>query len=216
MSAALAKIPMLDPNGPAGCALASLSSSQRSFLENLPKVELHAHLNGCIPLPCLQALAREFDPGDNLDIADSIRKTLSVLASGAAFDNIRDWFGLFPAIYALTSTPAAVQKATEAVLESFLGSKNGLPPQCSYIELRTTPRATPHMTRRQYLLTVLNEVLKRENAALIVSIDRRMDVDTAKECVELAIALKDQGLPVVCTLFLLHDPWFDFSISGRH
>lgn len=198
---------MLDPNTPAGRALVSLSTSQRSFLANLPKVELHAHLNGCIPLSCLEALAREFDPSDNFDIVDSIQETISLLASGPAFDDIRDWFGLFPAIYALTSTPAAIQKATKAVLNFFLDPNDGAPPQCSYIELRTTPRATPHMTRLQYLSTVLNEVSRRDNAALIVSVDRRMGLDVAKECVELAIALRDQGLPVVCYVhFPPHDP----------
>ena len=202
---------MLDPNGQAGRALASLSTSQRSFLANLPKVELHAHLNGCIPLSCLQALAVESDAGGDLNAAHLIRDSLSNLASGVAFRDIKECFRIFPLIYALISTPTALQTATKAVLASFLDPNGDVPPQCSYLELRTTPRATPHMTRQQYLLTVLNEVSKRDNAALIVSVDRRMDVNTAKECVELAIALRDQGLPVVCTHFCPLRSRFDFA-----
>jgi len=207
---------MLGPGGQAGLALASLSASQRSFLANLPKVELHAHLNGCIPHSCLQALASEFDASEDLDLAHSIRVTLSMLASGVTLNDIKDFFLLFPAIYALTSTPAALQRATRAVLESFLDSNGDLPPQCSYLELRTTPRATPHMARKQYLLAVLGEVSKRNNAALIVSLDRRMDTDTAEECVDLAIALRDQGMPVVCMHVAALQAGFNFPFSGRN
>lgn len=189
---------MLDPNGAAGRALASLLPSQVAFLEQLPKAELHAHLNGCVPIACLQQLARDFDSSADPDTNGSIRETLSMLSSGVHLDEIGDFFGLFPAIYALTSTPNALRIATRAVLDSFLEpSDNSIAPQCSYIELRTTPRSTSHMTRREYLVAVLSEISLRENATLIVSIDRRMEVMTAEECVDLAIELRDSGLPVV-------------------
>lgn len=189
---------MLDPDGAAGGALASLSPSQVVFIGALPKAELHAHLNGCIPLSCLQALARDFDASAHPNLAGSIRETLSMLSSGVKLNEIGDFFGLFPAIYALTSTPNTLRIATRAVLDSFLSSVDGIPPQCSYLELRTTPRATPHMARREYLLTVLSEISLWENVALIVSVDRRMDVMTAVECVDLAIELRDLGHPIVC------------------
>lgn len=190
---------MLDPNGPSGRALASLTPEQLAFLQGLPKAELHAHLNGCIPLACLQTLACDVISGDtNNSLAAEIRESLSMLSSGVNLDEISDFFNLFPAIYAITSTPAALRTATVAVLDSFLArSADGQPPDCSYLELRTTPRATPHMTRREYLLAVLAEVSLREQAALIVSTDRRMDVETASECVELAIDLRNGGYPVV-------------------
>lgn len=191
---------MLDPNGAAGLATASLTSSQVSFIDSLPKTELHAHLNGCIPVSCLQQLARDFDASLDPDMAGSIRETLSMLSSGVTLDEIQDFFSLFPAIYALTSTPDALRVATRAVLDSFLSSMNGEEhAQCSYLELRTTPRSAAHMSKRDYLLAVLSEVSLFENAALIVSVDRRMDVTTAEECVNLAIELRDLGHPVVRT-----------------
>jgi adenosine deaminase len=187
---------ILNPDGPSGRAFASLSISQIAFLQSLPKAELHAHLNGCIPLSCLQELARQLDGPDAT--LDTVKKGLAVLQAGVNLDAIGDFFDLFPAIYHITSTPHAVSAATSAVLDSFLASVDGQPPQCTYIELRTTPRETPSMSRRQYLETVLGEVSKREGAAtLIVSIDRRMPPSVAEECAELAILLRSHGKPVV-------------------
>ncbi|KAH9177081.1 adenosine deaminase-like protein [Lactarius sanguifluus] len=45
---------------PADAALRLLSPAQLAFLDRLPKAELHAHLNGSIPLPLLQELAQEY------------------------------------------------------------------------------------------------------------------------------------------------------------
>jgi len=187
---------ILNVDGQSGRALASLSPSQISFLQSLPKAELHAHLNGCIPLSCLQDLARKLDGSE--DTLDTVKKGLDILQAGLNIDAIGDFFLLFPAIYHITSTPDAISIATSAVLDSFLTSVDGQPPQCTYIELRTTPRETPSMSRRQYLEAVLGEISKREGAAaLIVSIDRRMDPNIAEECVELALLLRSEGKPVV-------------------
>ncbi|KAG8984607.1 hypothetical protein FRB90_005201 [Tulasnella sp. 427] len=55
------------------------------------------------------------------------------------------------------------------------------------------------MTRKEYLEAVLAEVEKYpvDRAALIVSVDRRMSVEDALECVNLAIELKSEGRRVV-------------------
>jgi adenosine deaminase len=129
----------------------------------------------------------------------SIKDVLTELAAGVDLDKIDSFFDLFPAIYAITSNPRSLRIATSAVLDSFLQPTNpSQPSQCSYIELRTTPRATPFMSRREYLLSVLEEIQPRgPAAALIVSLDRRMKLEVAQECAELAIELRDQGYPVV-------------------
>lgn len=210
--------------GPAEAALRALTPSQLAFLERLPKAELHAHLNGSIPLPLLQDLAREYTPADgdvaSPDTAD-ILATLQRLQAGLDFNSIDDFFNVFPAIYALTSTPASVKRATRAILSHFLDSSSTSPAAVVYIELRTTPRETPHMSRRVYLETVLDEIEARspDAASLIVSLDRGMSPDVAREALELAVQLRREGRRVV-GVDLCGDPKvcsisFYFSLSRR-
>lgn len=63
-----------------------------------------------------------------------------------------------------------------------------------YVELRSTPRATPHMTKAQYMESVLraiHEVNQDETKDIVAkylpSIDRRNPVKMAEETLELAI-----------------------------
>jgi adenosine deaminase len=183
--------------GPAAAALESLRPDQRHFIQTLPKAELHAHLNGCIPLAVLQDLAREYTASDTPGSLSSeqIQTGLTELLNGP-LNQISDFFSLFPTIYALTTTPPSLARATRAVLSSFL---DGAIPQCRYLELRTTPKETNEMTREQYLRIVLREVAQygKDKAALIVSLDRKMGEDVLQECVGIAKKLKAEGELVV-------------------
>lgn len=190
---------MSEITGAAAAALASLCPDDVIFLRSLPKAELHAHLNGSIPIKTILELAQQYSPSgaQTTEVANTIEK----LRSGVILNEIFDFFSLFPAIYALTSTPEAVATATRAVLQSFLnptgdGSES---PQCAYLELRTTPRTTTHMTRERYLIAVLDEIemYPTTQAALIVSVDRRMGDLDVEECVSLAIEMKNRGRRVV-------------------
>ena len=167
----------------------------------LPKAELHAHLNGCIPLETLRELA-EATPASSLYQDDLIKRGLETLRKDVQLEDLDDFFALFPAIYALTSTPHATRFAAKAVLRQFLEPgylQAGDPAQCEYLELRTTPRANEHMTREEYLSAVLDEVeaYPPGKAALLVSVDRRMSEEDAVSVVEAAIKLRKQGRRVV-------------------
>ena len=207
--------------GPGEAALRALTPSQLSFLQRLPKAELHAHLNGSIPLALLQDLAREYTPPTDTEVeAADILATVQRLRAGSAFCAIDDFFSLFPAIYALTSTPASLKRATRAVLSHFLdpcllpsSTSTSVSAAVVYIELRTTPRETPHMSRRVYLETVLDEIEARspDAAALIVSLDRRMTPEVGREVLELAIQLRREGRRVV-GVDLCGDPTVRFHI----
>jgi len=101
---------------PGELALRALTPSQITFLERLPKAELHAHLNGSIPLPLLQELTRDYKSSlanetddntaavanGNLPAAD-VLKGLERLQAGDADIGIHGIFKLFPAVHALTS-----------------------------------------------------------------------------------------------------------------
>jgi adenosine deaminase len=200
--------PPLPTETPSSLALRSLTASQVSFLQSLPKAELHAHLNGSIPLSALQHLASTCTPFPEAD--HSIQAAVTNLSNGVRLDQINDFFSLFPAIYALTSTPSSLGYATRSVLSSSLSSSCS-PAQCTYVELRTTPRTTPSLTYRQYLQVVLDEieVYPPDQAALIVSIDRRMSNHIAGLCVDLAADLKKEGRRVV-GVDLCGDPTVSF------
>ncbi|RPD58487.1 Metallo-dependent hydrolase [Lentinus tigrinus ALCF2SS1-6] len=184
-------------------ALKSLTPSQVEFLQKLPKAELHAHLNGSIPLHLLQELANEYYQASSNDrtatvLPEVVRSGIQTLQDGIQLSDCHEFFALFPAIYALTSNPPALRRAARAVLEHFLSDSDGHP-QAAYLELRSTPRETAAMTRRQYVETVLDEVEQYppERAALIVSLDRRMDAGAAAECIECAISLRNAGRRIV-------------------
>ncbi|KAH9075687.1 adenosine deaminase-like protein [Lactarius deliciosus] len=172
---------------PGDAALRLLSPAQLAFLDRLPKAELHAHLNATANADTLSTPV----------VAADVNSGLQLLKAGAILDKIDDFFGLFPAIYALTSTPAALRRATRGVLSHFLDGASGA---VAYIELRTTPRETPGvMTRREYLEAVLDEVEARapDAAALIVSLDRRMERAVAQEVLVLVMQLRREGRRVV-------------------
>ncbi|KAJ7841498.1 Metallo-dependent hydrolase [Mycena olivaceomarginata] len=183
-------------SGFAALALESLSPSQLTFIHSLPKAELHAHLNGSIPISDLQQMAHEYTRTSDKAASNLVQAGIAKLQNGVVLDEIYDFFNLFPAIYALTSKPNSLRRATKVVLEQFL---DGMHPQCTYLELRSTPRETEEMSRLEYVRTVLDEVERypKARAGLIVSLDRRMSVDVVRECVEIAIELKSEGRRVV-------------------
>ncbi|KAJ7712364.1 Metallo-dependent hydrolase [Mycena metata] len=200
--------------GPGAIALESLDSSQFVFINALPKAELHAHLNGCIPISELQQMAHEYQRS-NKDSSDVVQKAIVQLQNGVVLEKIYDFFDLFPGIYALTSDPASLRRATRTVLAQFL---DGPTPQCAYLELRSTPRETAQMSKLEYVQTVLDEVERYPKArvALIVSLDRRMSVEVARECVQIASRLKSEGRRVV-GVDLCGDPKAgDMSLFAEH
>ncbi|KAF8626464.1 hypothetical protein AX15_004866 [Amanita polypyramis BW_CC] len=199
-----------DIAGAAAVALEALSPSQITFIQSLPKAELHAHLNGSIPLEALQHLAKEYLSSSTLSQSSNsvsnevIRSVIEGLSNGITLNEIDEFFALFPAIYALTSTRAALAYTTRAVLSEFL---EGEIPQCTYLELRSTPKETKEMTREDYVRTVLDEVERypKEKAALIVSLDRRMTLGVMEECVSVAEKFRREGRRVVA-IDLCGDP----------
>lgn len=61
-------------------------------------------------------------------------------------------FEKFRYAHDLTDTPEAIALATERVIQEFSDDN------VVYLELRTTPRATPSMTKTEYLDSVINAI----------------------------------------------------------
>ncbi|KAI8987498.1 hypothetical protein BDF20DRAFT_930015 [Mycotypha africana] len=156
----------------------------REFCKQLPKVELHAHLNGSLSRDTMVQLVErkkhEKPKLANFQIPESI-------------DRIDDFFVLFPFIYQLTDDAESIKIATRNVIDEF--AKDGV----KYLELRTTPRKNPSkgMTKESYLRTVLSVINEpREDiiVKLIISVDRRNSLQEAEEAVDLAVQLRSQGV----------------------
>ena len=138
----------------------------RDFCKDLPKVELHAHLNGSVPLATLERLARE----QGVD-GDSRRFFLGERGTRS----LAECFKLFEWVYQLTQTDESIYHVTKDVIASF-ASDNVI-----YLELRTTPKdnAITGRTKQSYIDAVIRAIDECNADAslsittrLILSIDR--------------------------------------------
>ena len=83
--------------GAAAAALASLQADDVDFLCSLPKAELHAHLNGSIPINTILKLAQQYLPSivqlpPNVQTAEknAIAETIQHLKSGVSLNEASD------------------------------------------------------------------------------------------------------------------------------
>ncbi|KAM3968318.1 adenosine deaminase-like protein [Aphomia sociella] len=151
-----------------------------TFCRELPKVELHAHLNGSLSRTTMTELQRYLaDSG----IKDETNVFTDEFVLGAGDTrSLSDCFQVFSIAHALTTTQGALELATYLTLQEFQAD------QCCYIELRSTPRDTPYMTKRQYINAILQGMIKSTIISrLIISINRSSSLVEAEEIAELAI-----------------------------
>lgn len=158
------------------------------FCKSLPKLELHAHLNGSLSMRTLRELQgiRKDAYGE-----EPTCKNLEIVIEHGDNRTLDECFQLFNIAHELTSTPEAIRKATKRVIQEF--SEDGV----VYLELRSTPRAVEGvMTKDQYLQEMIEAVLDSEtkiiSTKILVSIDRRKGLICAGENVDLAIKFKEK------------------------
>lgn len=172
----------------------------------LPKAELHAHLNGSIPLQVLQDLAEE----RNVQLSPKFLE-----ASNHQHRSLNDCFALFAELPAVINDLPALSCITKAALQLFADH------HVVYLELRTTPKCLARnfrevgtASKREYLETVIKEMKEFEEkeeqrfradspndetkrlpmvCRLIVSVDRSRTLEEARENVDLAIQLRSES-----------------------
>lgn len=137
------------------------------FCKDLPKVELHAHLNGSVPLEFLLKLAEE----------QKIKVESEAFFLRAGDErSLAQCFELFDLVYQLTHEDTTIYRVTKTVIQSFCDEN------VKYLELRTTPKENPqtNRTKESYIKSVLsaiNECNEDESmdiiTRLIISIDRK-------------------------------------------
>ncbi|KAJ1961739.1 hypothetical protein IWQ62_003762 [Dispira parvispora] len=170
------------------------TATLRQFCQTLPKVELHAHLNGSLS-PTTLAKLRTLKSDKYPELATLCWPQQQ---NGGSV-GLAEFFPLFRHIYKLTEDEQAVKMATWDVLEEF--QRDGV----RYLELRSTPRAVEStgMTKETYVRAVLaamdgwtkHQQLSPQNqhkhgvmvVRLILCVDRRESLEEALATVQLAL-----------------------------
>ena len=163
------------------------------FCRKIPKIELHAHLNGSISSNTMQKLLQRHQKqrqNKGGDIVDSTMPQLwqTTILKGEK-RSLSDCFVMFKMIHTLVDDEEAVEIVAHDVVHEFAG--DGV----VYLELRSTPRANPAtgMTKHSYIEAVLSgidralsQITTTMRVCLLLSIDRRHSVTEAQDTVELA------------------------------
>jgi len=186
-----------------------LKKSIMEFYQKLPKVELHAHINGSIGPSLLRNLVEEYEmkrPGEMGQDYESILKKLQTDETQDM--TLAECFLAFKCIHRVSGDEKSVRQIVKNVISSF--AADGV----VYLELRTTPRAeaSSGMTKRSYLSAVLEEIRTFLESSpeiivrLLVSIDRRKGVDDARDSLDLAQEFRREYGDIIVGLDVSGDP----------
>lgn len=153
---------------------------ETNFYRQIPKVELHAHLNGSVSSETIDKLiARK--PHLNIE------QSMTAIRSGQR-RTLDECFQVFKVIHQLVDSEEDILMVAKDVIKEF--AKDGV----KYLELRSTPRAEPKsgLTKRSYVETVIGAIqqCKQEDVDIevrfLVAVDRRNGPGVAMETVKLA------------------------------
>lgn len=167
------------------------------FIRQMPKVELHAHLNGSISYETFQNVdllnGRQFAD----ECSDWMQHYKSVLELLGKPRNLAECFTLFHGIHGVIDSTEDVRKVTCQVIKEFSDDN------VSYLELRSTPRAFSNSSKEEYIDAVVSgiETCKQQLPIIVkflVSIDRSQGLQAAHEALDLArkCAVKYPGIVV--------------------
>nr|XP_057943863.1 adenosine deaminase-like protein [Doryrhamphus excisus] len=162
------------------------------FYRELPKVELHAHLNGSVSFHTMEKLMKR-KPHLNID------HHMTAIGKGQR-RSLEECFQVFKVIHQLVDTEEDILMVASDVIKEF--AADGV----KYLELRSTPRQEEKtgLTKRNYVDTVIKaiQMCKDEDVDIdvrfLVAIDRRNGSEVAMETVKLAedFMLSADGLVV--------------------
>uniref|UniRef100_UPI003AAEF1E6 N6-Methyl-AMP deaminase isoform X2 n=1 Tax=Centroberyx gerrardi TaxID=166262 RepID=UPI003AAEF1E6 len=162
------------------------------FYRQLPKVELHAHLNGSVSFQTMEKLISR-KPHLNIE------HSMTAIRSGQR-RTLDECFQVFKVIHQLVDTEEDILMVAKDVIREF--AADGV----KYLELRSTPREEKNtgLTRRRYVETVIKAIHQCKNEGVdidvrfLVAVDRRNGTEVAMETVKLAedFMLSTDGLVV--------------------
>ncbi|CAH0552152.1 unnamed protein product [Brassicogethes aeneus] len=166
-----------------------------AYCENLPKIELHAHLNGSLSEKTLEELGCQFN---NVEEYQKLNKIF-----GKTEKTLEDCFELFKIAHNVTNNVESVYHATKCVIQDF-SAENVI-----YLELRTTPRSESTMTKEQYIEAVVRAIIDNKNniiVKLLLSLDRSHSKEVSEEALDLIIKMKERYPNIIRGVDLCGNP----------
>ncbi|CAH2236163.1 adenosine deaminase-like protein isoform X1 [Pararge aegeria] len=174
----------------------------QTFCQELPKLELHAHLNGSLSRSTMTFIKRFLALTGMADESDVFLDEFQVGPSDTK--NLSDCFQVFDIAHKLTITKETLTMATALTLREF--ERDG----CCYIELRSTPRQTAHLTISEYIETVVQSMKSARERGLIccfiISINRNSSKEDADVIVDHAIEYHTKYPDIVVGVELSGNP----------
>lgn len=166
-------------------------SALEEFCQKIPKIELHAHLNGSISSSTMQKLLKRHCKRTRREGDTQTPQHWETAILRGEKRSLDDCFVMFSMIHTLVSDEEAVEMVAHDVVQEF--AADGV----VYLELRSTPRANPTtgMTKQSYVEAVLcgidralPELSTTIHVNMLLSINRRQSATEALDTVELALA----------------------------
>ncbi|XP_033750124.1 adenosine deaminase-like protein [Pecten maximus] len=169
----------------------------KEFYHHLPKVELHAHINGSISEETINKLLKRKGREEEISKVKFGKEQTEPLA---------DSFKRLKLMQTLSDCAEDIYIITCDVIKEFAEDN------VKYLELRSTPReiTATGLSRDLYVEAVLRAIKDTAHLDIIVhfllSIDRRLGVDVARTTMELAERYRDVSNGVVIGLDFSGDP----------
>ena len=169
-------------------------SETSSVLHNLPKVELHRHLEGSLRIETLLSIALEYDITLPSVTAETLRPYVQLMPDEPR--SMQQFLSKFAILRQFYRSEAIIKRVTREVIADAAADN------IRYMELRFTPKALNNIVNRDYK-EVINWVCEaaREAASannikvgLIVAMNRHESLDIALNAFEAALALREQGI----------------------
>lgn len=149
-----------------------------AFVRGLGKVELHAHLHGCVRVETLLELAGRLDCRQGaVDAANAIGEI-----QARRDRSLDDCFALFDMIHRVVRDKASLAYLTEKVIEDFYNDN------VVYLELRSTPKVLADASVAGYVETVIDVIDRwrdRITVRYLLSINRAHSVEQAAQSLEI-------------------------------
>ncbi|XP_034541185.1 adenosine deaminase-like protein [Notolabrus celidotus] len=177
-----------------------MDNEASAFYRELPKVELHAHLNGSVSFQTIEKLISR-KPHLNIE------HDMTAIGKGQ-LRTLDECFQVFKVIHKLVDTEEDILMVATDVIREF--AADGV----KYLELRSTPREEKNtgLTKRKYIETIIKAMQQCKNDGVdidvrfLVAIDRRNGTEVAMETVKLAEEYMLSSDGMVVGLDLSGDP----------